>query len=176
MRRCNYQGTEGAGDLPCGEREEALNGSARAKEAAAPSCEIRKQNQQIENATAKREQCESNARALSHNPQDEIGKCPADIADIADIADKASDQRAWERFSAAWPFDPVPYRRAAAQAEFERLTEAEREDAIRCAVILAKSRRSSGRIAAPDVRRWIKEKRWKSSARRSGACLNVRKG
>lgn len=89
---------------------------------------------------------------------------------------------AWERFSAAWPFDPVPYRRAAAQAEFEKLTDAEREEAIRCAAILAKSRRSSGRMAAPDARRWIKEKRWKSSiprepqSSRSGARLNVRTG
>jgi hypothetical protein len=171
MRRCNYQGIEGAGDLPCGEREEALNRSARAKEAAAPSCEIRKQNQQTENATAKREQCESNATRTLSQPQDEIGKCPADIGDIAD---KASDQRAWERFSAAWPFDPVPYRRAAAQAEFEKLSEAEREEAIKGAAILAKSRRSSGRMAAPDARRWIKEKRWKSGARPSGARLSVR--
>jgi hypothetical protein len=83
---------------------------------------------------------------------------------------------AWDRFSAAWPFDPVPYRRAAARAEFERLTEAEREEAIRCAAILAKSRRSSGRMAAPDARRWLREKRWKSSAQRSGPCLNVRTG
>jgi len=69
---------------------------------------------------------------------------------------------AWERFSAAWPFDPVPYRRAAAQAEFERLTEAEREEAIRCAAILAKARRASGRMAAPDARRWIKAKGWQA--------------
>lgn len=83
---------------------------------------------------------------------------------------------AWERFSAAWPFDPVPYRRAAARAEFEKLTEAEREEAIRCAAILAKSRRASGRMEAPDARRWIKAKGWKISPRSSGAGLNVRKG
>lgn len=90
---------------------------------------------------------------------------------------------AWERFSAAWPFDPVPYRRAAARAEFEKLTDSEREEAIGCAANLAKARRSSGRMAAPDARRWIKEKRWKSiitrapqSSRSSGARSNVRTG
>lgn len=91
-------------------------------------------------------------------------------------ASNSALQDAWERFSALWPFDSVPYRRAAAQAEFEKLTDAERGEAIRCAAILAKARRSSGRMAAPDARRWIKEKRWKSSARRSGACLNARTG
>jgi hypothetical protein len=118
-------------------------------------------------------------------PQETSGK----FADLASDGNKASDQpanlpveapvgaaRAWEHFSAAWPFDPVPYRRAAARAEFERLTEAEREEAIRCAAILAKSRRSSGRMAAPDARRWLKEKRWKSGARPSGACLNAGTG
>jgi hypothetical protein len=90
------------------------------------------------------------------------------------IATDAED--AWRRFIALWPYDPVAFRRAAAFAEFERLTEAEREEAIRCAVILAKSRRSSGRMAAPDARRWIKEKRWRSSARFSGAGLNARTG
>jgi hypothetical protein len=93
---------------------------------------------------------------------------------------------AWERFSAAWPFDPVPYRRAAARAEFEKLTATEREEAITSAAILAKSRRASGRIAAPDARRWIKEKRWKAfkrniasastAARPPSARLNVRTG
>jgi hypothetical protein len=90
---------------------------------------------------------------------------------------------AWERFSAAWPFDPVPYRRTAARAEFAKLTETEREEAIRCVAILTKARRATGRMAAPDARRWLKEKRWKSSgarapqsSRSSGARLNVGTG
>jgi len=83
---------------------------------------------------------------------------------------------AWERFSAAWPFDPVPYRRAAARAEFEKLTEAEREEAITCAGVLAKARSASGRMSAPDARRWIKAKGWKINVRSSGARLNVRTG
>jgi len=81
---------------------------------------------------------------------------------------------AWRRFIALWPYDPIAFRRAAAFAEFERLTEAEREEAIKGAAILARSRRSSGRMAAPDARRWLKEKRWKSGARPSGARLSVR--
>jgi hypothetical protein len=104
------------------------------------------------------------------------GNTASDQAANLPVEAPADAAKSWARFSAAWPFDPVPYRRAAARAEFERLTEAEREEAIRCAAILAKSRRSSGRMAAPDARRWLKEKRWKSSARRSGACLNVRTG
>lgn len=68
---------------------------------------------------------------------------------------------AWERFSAAWPFDPVPYRRAAAQAEFEKLTTAEREAAIRCAPRFVKAWRRA-RSAPPDARRWIKAKGWEA--------------
>ncbi|PPD05783.1 MAG: hypothetical protein CTY36_06015 [Methylocystis sp.] len=108
----------------------------------------------------------------------------ANASETAQICAVSQDAaKAWERFSAAWPFDPVPYRRAAARAEFEKLTEAEREEAIRCAGVLAKARRATGRMAAPDARRWLKEKRWKSSGERapqssrsSGARLNVRTG
>jgi hypothetical protein len=106
-------------------------------------------------------------------PQENSGK----FAGFASDGKKASDQpanlpvevpvdaaEAWERFSAAWPFDPVPYRRAAARAEFERLTEVEREEAIRCAAILAKSRR--GRMAAPDARAWIRARGWEAAGKR----------
>lgn len=79
---------------------------------------------------------------------------------LSQPSEAARAAEAWERFSAAWPFDPVPYRRAAARAEFEKLTEAEREEAIRCAGVLAKARRASARMGAPDARRWIRAKGW----------------
>jgi uncharacterized protein YdaU (DUF1376 family) len=57
------------------ELSERENRSARARDAAASSWEIRKQNQQTENATAKREQCESNAtRARIPQPQPDPDK------------------------------------------------------------------------------------------------------
>jgi len=92
----------------------------------------------------------------------EPGRAAEDQAPNLPLEAPVDAAEAWERFSAAWPYDPIPYRRAAAQAEFERLTEAEREEAIMCAAILAKARRASGRMAATDARRWIKEKRWKA--------------
>lgn len=69
---------------------------------------------------------------------------------------------AWRRFSAVWPFDPVPYRRAAAEAAFAALTETEREEAIRCAQRFMKARRAGGRSGRPDARRWIKAKGWET--------------
>lgn len=68
---------------------------------------------------------------------------------------------AWERFSAAWPYDPVPYRRAAAQAAFAELTRKEREAAIRCARTFVKAWRAGGRGGAPDARNWIRERGWR---------------
>lgn len=67
---------------------------------------------------------------------------------------------AWERFSTAWPFDVVDYRRAAAEAEFAKLTDAERNEAIRCAPLFAKAWRASGRGGLPSARSWIREKGW----------------
>lgn len=72
--------------------------------------------------------------------------------------------KAWERFSAVWPFDPVPYRRAAAEAAFGELTYAEREAAIRCAPLFAKAWRARGRSGLPDARAWIREKGWEAFA------------
>ncbi len=70
---------------------------------------------------------------------------------------------AWRRFSALWPFDPVAFRRAAARAEFEKLTDAEREKAIRSAAIFAKTWRKGGRRGAPDARAWIRARGWESA-------------
>lgn len=81
---------------------------------------------------------------------------------LSQPSDAARATEAWDRFSAAWPFDPVPYRRAAARAEFERLTEAEREEAIRCACSFAKAWRVGGRRGSPDARAWIVAKGWKA--------------
>lgn len=74
---------------------------------------------------------------------------------------------AWRRFSAVWPFDPVPYRRAAAEAAFAALTETEREEAIRCAQRFMKARRAGGSSGWPDARRWIKAKGWEAFKRAS---------
>lgn len=80
----------------------------------------------------------------------------------------ASDaEGAWRRFIALWPYDPIAFRRAAAFAEFERLTEAEREEAIRCAQRFMKARRAGGRSGRPDARRWIKAKGWEAFKRAS---------
>ncbi len=72
---------------------------------------------------------------------------------------------AWERFSAAWPFEPVPYRRAAAEAAFAKLTREEREEAIRCAPTFAKAWRARRRSGLPDARSWIRAKGWEALKR-----------
>ncbi len=71
---------------------------------------------------------------------------------------------AWARFSAAWPFDAVPYRRAAAEAAFAKLTREEREEAIRCAPTFAKAWRARRRSGLPDARSWIRAKGWEAFA------------
>ena len=87
---------------------------------------------------------------------------PSDESEAAAPVDASA---AWRRFSAAWPFDPVDYRRAAAEAEFAKLTNAEREEAIRCAPLFAKAWRSSGRSGLPDARSWIRAKGWEAFER-----------
>jgi hypothetical protein len=77
------------------------------------------------------------------------------------IATDAED--AWRRFIALWPYDPIAFRRAAAFAEFERLTEAEREEAIRSARIFAKAWRAGGRRGSPDARVWIRARGWEAA-------------
>lgn len=90
-----------------------------------------------------------------------VSKAPIPSRDDMVLPVDAVD--AWERFSAAWPFDPVSYRRAAARAEFEKLTDAEREKAIRSAAIFAKAWRKGGRRSAPDARAWIRARGWQSA-------------
>ncbi|MBM3579113.1 MAG: hypothetical protein FJX40_16120 [Alphaproteobacteria bacterium] len=77
--------------------------------------------------------------------------------DMADDGDGA-----WTTFSAAWPYDAVDYRRAAAKAEFERLSDRDRELAIRCAPLFIKAWRSAGRGALPSARKWLRERGWES--------------
>jgi hypothetical protein len=83
---------------------------------------------------------------------------------LSQPSEAARAAEAWERFSAAWPFDPVPYRRAAAEAAFAELTREEREAAIRCARTFVKAWRTGGRSGLPDARNWIRERGWKACA------------
>ena len=83
---------------------------------------------------------------------------------LSQPSEPARAAEAWERFSAAWPFDPVPYRRAAAEAAFAELTREEREAAIRCARTFVKAWRAGGRSGLPDARNWIRERGWKAFA------------
>lgn len=85
---------------------------------------------------------------------------------LSQPSEAAKAAEAWDRFSAAWPFDPVPYRRAAARAEFEKLTEAEREAAIRYARSFAKAWRAGGRRGSPDARVWIRARGWEAAGER----------
>jgi hypothetical protein len=69
---------------------------------------------------------------------------------------------AWRRFSAIWPYDAVPYRRAAAETAFAELTYAEREQAIRCACLFVKAWRAGARKGSPDARAWIVARGWQA--------------
>lgn len=100
---------------------------------------------------------------LSKSPKGDL-KTEEDQAANLPLEAPVDVAEAWERFSAAWPFDTVPYRRAAAEAAFAELTYAEREDAIRCAPRFAKAWRARGRSGLPDARAWIREKGWEAFA------------
>lgn len=94
------------------------------------------------------------------------GNTASDQAANLPVEAPADAAKSWARFSAAWPFDPVPYRRAAARAEFEKLTTAEREEAIRSARTFAKAWRAGGRRGSPDARAWIMARRWEDAGKR----------
>ncbi|MBM3655099.1 MAG: Rrf2 family transcriptional regulator [Alphaproteobacteria bacterium] len=87
---------------------------------------------------------------------------PCDESEASAPVDTAE---AWRRFSAGWPFEPIDYRRAAAEAEFAKLKDPEREAAIRAAPIFAKAWRSSGRSGMPDARSWLKARGWEAVGR-----------
>lgn len=89
------------------------------------------------------------------------GDLPCGESEASSPVDAAE---AWRRFSSVWPYDPVPYRRAAAEAAFAELTREEREDAIRCAPRFVKAWRARGRGGLPDARAWIREKGWDAFA------------
>lgn len=74
----------------------------------------------------------------------------------ADAAD------AWAAFSAAWPFDTIDFRRAAAKAELMQMTDAERALAIACAPSFIKAWRHACRGPLPQARNWLRDRGWES--------------
>lgn len=88
---------------------------------------------------------------------------PSEAQEINHATVDAAD--AWEKFAAAWPFDPVDFRRAAAKAEFAKLTDSERESAIVRAPSFIKAWRHACRGPLPSARKWLREKGWESVKR-----------